>query len=524
MKSYKLFLPALLAALVLAIYWNSLGNSYVWDDRINFSENPNIRNFPLVLHSLFSPQYTEVARERYYRPLVTLSYALEYKVWGYRPVLSHAINLIFHAFNSILIFVLLARLVPTWRIAAAAALLFAAHPIQTNCAAYVNGRMEILCTFFFLISIILFIKIRDHSNKQKCFLPLSIISFVLALLSKEMALTLPFILLILYFFFVKPASAPRLPTPDSKQLNIENRKLKISNLNITIFAPYFLIAIGYLAFRFFYVGGSALQTQRSLTPYLTFLMMLKATVLYMKLLIYPVKLCADYFSLPVSVSILDKEILSSAGAIIAVLAFAVYGLWRNRLVFFSIFWFFITLLPVMNIIPLLTFVSEKFLYLPSIGFCILLATIMHRAFEHQILRNKKIIFWLVMILVVGVYSQATIKRNAIWKNELILFRDTAKCSPHSASIHVKYGNELCRLGNCEEALQEYEKALALQTDAAIYCNMGEAYGRLGEYDKAAEAFQQCLELEPENSTACERLSLALKLSGKPVKLLNSCKK
>ncbi|MEW6203287.1 MAG: tetratricopeptide repeat protein [bacterium] len=498
----KLFFPAIITALALAIYWNSLGNSYVWDDKLNFSENPNIRNFSLVFKSLFSPKYSEVTNERYYRPVVTLSYALEYQAWGLRPAASHAVNVIFHALNGILLFIFLTYLVPSRQIAAASSLLFISHPVQTNAAAFINGRMEIFCAFFFLLSLILFLKSRESSSKAKLLLLLSLTTFILALMSKETALILPLSLLLMQLCFTGTGTKKTIATV----------------------IPYVIVATAYLAFRLFFIGGSALQMERPLPAWSTFLMMIKVVALYIKLLVFPARLCADYFSIPVSASFIEKEILLSSGLIIAALAVAVYGALRNRLISFSISWFFISLLPVMNIVPLLTFASEKFLYMPSVGFCIFLSTVMLRLSEWRNASRAKFIFWLTVIFILGLYSYQTVNRNVIWKNELSLFRNTVQCSPHSASAHVKYGNELCRVGNCRESLREYEKALALQTDAAIYCNMGEAYGRLGKYEKAAVAFQQCLELDPENPAACERLLLALKLSGKLQDNIHLCGK
>lgn len=494
MKSPWRLVPFLLAAVALGAWWNSLGNEFVWDDRINFSENENIRDLGLVAHSLFSEDYTSVAKERYWRPAVTLSFALEYRLWGLNPGLSRLINIVAHALAAILLFHVLLGLSRSPAPSAAAALLFTAHPITTNAVTQINGRMEVFCALFCLLSLRLLLFARDNAQSRGVFAALSLPALAMGLLSKETALVFPAV-----------SAAALLLFPNGVRRAW------------TLVLPHFLLCAVCVAFRFLVIGGSALELERATAPAETFLIMLKTVAVYMRLLVYPAGLCADYFSMTTPAGLFSIEAIGCAMLILLAVGTAVFCVKRQPVVSLGILWFLAVILPVMNLIPLLSFVSEKYLYLPCAGACAAFSFTLHAALSRK--ERLKIVFPLAVIAIAAVFAAGTIRRNRDWKDELTLFAHTAQCSPNSVSAHVKFGNALCGAGRCGEAVGEFAGALRLGGEPSLFSNIGEAFAREGDYKNAAAAFEKYFTAEPRDVNACARLAAALEFAGETQKAL-----
>ncbi|MBM4048506.1 MAG: hypothetical protein FJ279_25665, partial [Planctomycetes bacterium] len=183
------------AALILAIaalaYLNTLTSSFAWDDRFLVVKNPHIKRLSEVPHlftSSFFPSTTDPRSAEYYRPLVALSYALEYAVAGLKPSVFHATNIVLHGLNGILVFLLCRAVFTSSALALAAGLLFAVHPIHTESVAWVAGRTDVLATLFSLLACLFFL--RKASAAGDAGLSVSARScafFGLALLSKEVS-------------------------------------------------------------------------------------------------------------------------------------------------------------------------------------------------------------------------------------------------------------------------------------------------------------------------------------------------
>ena len=206
--------------------------------------------------------------------------------------------------------------------------------------------------FYFLFSFYLYVKY-SKNNKKNYFFG-SLILFLLALLSSEEAITLPLIIILYEFVF-----------------NRDNfNKKSIKNKIIKNFAPYFVFAALFAALRLFILGITGRQEQYLAGSFLlTQLTMLKAYVYYIYLLIFPVNLSLYHDIIPV-VSVFDPKAFLSAFLLLTIFFFTV-KYYRKRVLFFSVFWFFITLIPFSNLLPLQIFMAERYLYVPSIGFSLI---------------------------------------------------------------------------------------------------------------------------------------------------------
>ncbi len=178
-------------AIACAVYFNSLANQFVFDDRFFIIDHPYTK---FLGHLPYIFTTGQMAGTGPYRPLVTLSYAFDYQVGGLNPFGYHFVNIILHGANVALLYQVVRLLFGSDPIAFIAALLFAVHPIHTEAVAWIGGRSELLAALFFLLSWLFYLKIpADRQPRVVSYAP-SLLFFFLALLSKEHALMLPAVL------------------------------------------------------------------------------------------------------------------------------------------------------------------------------------------------------------------------------------------------------------------------------------------------------------------------------------------
>ena len=183
----------LISALAVITFLNSLENAFVYDDVFTITNNYFIRdwgNFP----ALFTNDYFNNSGEVTYRPVVTLSYFIDYSIWRLNPLGFHLANILLHTISTVLVYTLLSGIIKNSAVPFLTGILFAAHPILTEAINGISYREDLLAAVFFLSSILLFIQsaFRNPQSKIRNYLyPLSLFSYLLALCSKEMAITLP---------------------------------------------------------------------------------------------------------------------------------------------------------------------------------------------------------------------------------------------------------------------------------------------------------------------------------------------
>lgn len=467
----------LIVALVFITYYGSFTNAFIWDDRAFVTENQAIRNLNFkTIASYFTDRHTTSPRPRLsqqvWRPLVTTSFAVDYSLWKLDPRPYHIENAFIHAFNSVLVYIVTALIVGNALTAFLAALIFAVHPIQTQAVTLISGRANVLFLLFFLLSFIFHIKSRTVKEPTLNYV-LCLIFFAFSLLSKEMAITLPLVCVLYdaHFFDKKPLRDYEL-----------------------YYFPFFLTALVYFIARTAVLGCVA---QRELMAggniAAIIFTMLKVMASYIRLLFFPVNLRAEYL-VSISTSIFNKDVIISCCFLLCIIA-AYIILRRDKAVSFYIFWFFITLIPVSNLIPINTFMDERFLYLPSIAFAAILSMAFFGLLNRTRLDLVKILLAVVLITIMVFYETATIRRNAEMRNELTFCVKEVQRSPKNAIFHYNLGNEYVRKREYELAIQEYENSLSLRPDNQwAYINLADVYKKTGSYDKAIENYQKAIAL------------------------------
>lgn len=488
-------LPAtlLLAALAGLTYINSLPNDFVFDDK-GLSQSLE------HLQRLF-----RTGRWPTYRPLRTASYAIDYSLFGLNPAGFRAFNILYHILNGALLFVIFRTGLRQSRPALLAAILFIVHPIQTESVAYISGRRDVLFTMFFLTGFYGFIRYRETSRVRHLYLAGG--SYLLSLLTKEMAITLP----LLWLCYDLIRSLPLIPAegrPSSWEV-LKNGTRLLFQRNKWF---YFLIGtvLPILAYYYVYVyvlpmslrsemwGGGVWPT-----------LLTSATIFahYLKLIVFPLTLSADYSfnAFPISYSLAEARVVLA----LAILGGAWWGICRllasDRWAAFGGLWFFITLLPVSQIIPHHEMVAEHYLYLPSAGFALSAAVLLERLLTRSPHPRAIAATFALVVLLLGF---RTVARNRDWKDELTLWTKTVQTAPESARAHIALAGVHLRQGGYDQALQELLDALRIQPNSAsTHRDLGTVLLQLGRLDEAEQEFREAMRLSAQSPVV--RVSLAV---------------
>jgi len=516
----------IISALALAVFLNSLGYRFVADDRLMIEQNPMIRDLANLKFMFSSPYWPREYVDGMYRPLLVVTYALNFAVSNLRPFGYHLVNVLLHAGNSALVYGVAWQLFRQQGLAVLAAVAFALHPIHTEVVANVVGRAELLAAAFVFIAWLLHLQ-RDAASTQgfaqgrspvvrPLLLVGSIFSFALALLSKEHAIVLPGLLLLSDGLRV----TQRMPSPS---LAVLWRALWRPLM--TIYPAYLAVAGGFVFLRSAVVGTLTMRsTSWVLNPlagaeYSTqVLTAAKVLGKYLWLLLVPNRLSADYSynQVPLATSVLEPDVLVpllGAGAVAWMLRR------RAPAVAFGLLAFLVSLAPVSNIFFLIgTIMAERHLYLPSFGFCLALAAMIVLAVER--LASLRAPRWLpslpvaAFVLLLVFYAGKTVVQNQVWATDLNVWRATTVTSPNSAKAHFSLAWALEETGDLEGAKQALERALRIHPrwfEPQHF--LGVILSKQGRWDEAIEAHRASIRLNPEVPEPYYNLARAYEMKG-----------
>ena len=503
----------------ILVYFNSLQNEFTFDDITIIKNNlliRDIKNTP----EIFTTGYWWgglYKNDGLYRPLVILSYALNFSIHKLEPFGYHLINVLIHSLNSILIFLLIKKITNDISISVLSSIFFAIHPIHTECVSGIIGRAELLSTFFTLLSFLMYLKTKQYLfGKRYLFYSLSLIFFALGLLSKENAITLLLILIIYDFCFNNDFKL--------KHIFLGNNKM------IYFYIGYVIIIVIYLLLKFALFDSILITQEISFIdnplidqPFaqskLTALFLILKGIL---LLVFPLNISADYSYNQIGIinTFSDIRLYVTIFFVIIILLLLIYSYRkRERLLLFSLIFYFGTVIITANLFFFVgTIFAERLLYLPSIGYCFILAILLNKFFVFLINRErgKHLIFLMniICIVIILFYSSRTIIRNFDWKNNLTIFLKTTKTSSNSAKIYMNLGIEYLSMNDLEKALYFESKALAIFPEYGDALNtIGAIYFQKGELDKAQSYFEEAIKLNQKFFAGHSNLGLILKQKG-----------
>jgi tetratricopeptide (TPR) repeat protein len=493
--------------LTLTIYANSLTNNFTnWDDPTLVTENVSIRSLGFSnLLSIFTPKPGQA-----YQPVRVLSYAFDYHIWALSPVGYHLGNILLHVLAAVILYLLLANVLNHIRghnfrdsnrsFALFAALLFAAHPVNVEAVAWISSRKYGLLAFFSFLSFFLY---EMHSGKSESGIllyTLSILTYVLALLSSPFAITLPG-LFILYDYC---RSRDIFPWKSLKK-------------QLIYYIPYLLLAlVQFIILTNVLSAGPDPTIKRHYmdNPLYTFFTMFRVLYDYTKNILFPFWLNNRYVDY-ISTSFFEYKVIISFCLIILLLILLFIQVKKGeKLALFCIGWFFITWLPVSNIIPISTTMADRYLYLPGVGLFLGFSLLVHKVLAKFF---GKIFLPIMITSLVLIFSLSflTIQRNKVWANSLSLWEDSLSKAPNSPIAHKNLADAMEERGRRDEAIRHYLEALHLKPDyAQAHNNFGLVLASQGKYEEAIDHYRRALRIKNEYSSAHNNLALALLQTGK----------
>ena len=476
---------AVLIFISLAVYYNSLSNGFVFDDYAVIVENKQIQDLSNSLPSFFNNSYFKIAAgEASYRPVATLSYFMIHSFAGLNPFYYHLSSVLLHMLNVILVYLLFRMLLGDRLKALLAALVFACHPALTEAVDCIAFNEDLLTAFFLLPALMLYIKKVDKGAVGAAYF-LSLVFFFCGLLSKEMAITLlPIILLYDLTFRGGQGQALSVKYVAS---TIKSRWL--------YYLGYAAVSIFYLVLRFiiFIKPGDGIKPQTG-NLFERLLYLPDHIFSFVKLAIAPYDLNVDHvFSYPRT--FFEISPLIGFFIIIGLVVFSFFLFRRFKEIFFGIWWFLITLLPVYNLVQIFNPFAERYLYIPVIGFCLVVPVILYGIFKRVLTRavavNMAMSF--VVLVIISGYAAITIARNRDWKDGLTLWSKTVTQSPDSGLAHGSLGRAYQEQGLLKEAIVEYETAVKLMPNHyKAYYNLAVVYDQKGEFNKAVDKYKKSI--------------------------------
>lgn len=530
--SYQKYYQWIVFAFAFLIYANTILHDYTQDDAIVIYDNmftqDGVSGIPgLLKYDTFYGFFKTEGKAKLvsggrYRPLTPIMFAVEYQLFGASPGAGHLISVLLYAILCMLIYKLLVlMLLPNMKdqkgfylFVLFASLLFAGHPLHTEAVANIKGRDEIMSMMGAVLA--LYYSLTYIDNNQRINILWAALAFFLGLMAKETTITyLAVIPLAVYFFRSSSLS-------------------KISRPMVGVAASTILFLIIRFSVLGMDFGGEPMELMNN--PYLkvqgnsyvSFTVGEKmATIIYtlgkyIQLLIFPHPLTHDYYPRHVEImSFGNWQVILSVLAYAGMLVVAFRGLKGKSLISFCILYFLITLSIVSNVVfPIGTNMSERFMFMPSLGFVILITYLLTKYISSQ-----KVLIG-VLGSVLFLYSIKTFTRNFVWKNDFTLFTTDVKTSTNSAKMlnaaggalvteSAKPENKSKRDAMLNEAIPYLEKALTIHPNyknAALL--LGNANFYKGNYEGAIKAYERTLQIAPEFPDAIKNLAIAYRDAGR----------
>jgi len=456
--SNMLLCCAALVVLLVAAYGNSLSNGFVWDDHQQIVLNENLRP-STPLSRLFTTDtrfdsHSQSLQGVDYRPLQMLTYRIVLGAFGPNAEPFHVVSLLFAIACAIAAFFVARRLFSRWQPAFAVAALFALYPIHTESLDWIAALPELGCTFFLVIAFALYLRAREAATRRSLVLTLGCVSFFLALLWKETAIIFP--LLILAVEVLLPSESSR----DPRQRSLRSMLFAVT--------PSLATLLLYFGIRFAALGGlESGHRDWLLNPLQFALNDLWLLVQYLGKLILPLSLNAYVLFHPIR-SITEPRALGGLAFFVALIAAIVWLVQRGAstktgmaattskllLGIFGLAWTLITLLPAMNLSALgRNAFTERYLFLPSFGFCIALVVVASTLLERLPESPRRYAAPSLLAATLLGFFAVIVLRNPDWKDDATLFATTLTQSPDAPFLRVMVasaqGNDAARASDAE---------------------------------------------------------------------------
>ncbi|MCF8450484.1 MAG: DUF1736 domain-containing protein [Taibaiella sp.] len=518
------------------VYANTIFNGYTLDDRAVITHNnfvkkgitgvPDILSSPSLKGFSERPTYDTSAVNDIYRPVSMVMFAVAQSIFGSSPVHDHVLNVFFFA-GCVLLFFRFTIRVFDYRntaVAFAAALLFAVHPVHTEVVANIKSRDELLCFFLAFNSLLLFQ--RYMSTGFTFILPAAAYCYCISLLAKETSISFIAILPLICIWYT-PAHRKRglfiaiaATAAASVYLYMRYSVLNAHNAN----HPELIDFI-----------ENPLSGAPSLSAHIATSLLIMGN--YIQLLFWPYPLCSDYTF--ATIPFTDFSNVYVWLSLAAYVALAVIGVHRliskpRDPIALGIIFFLVTILLFSNLFFFIgSMMAERFLFFPSAGFCIIMASLLGRFIDKQ---GDTQILWLFLVPVALLLATITVRRNRNWKDNYTLFRTDVEKNPGNARLWHSLGYELTttqmataltpgeRNGLIVEGIDCYHKSLAIYpVQSKVHADLGNLFMLKQQYDSAEIHLKEALRIKPNDPVYTSALGGVYFVQGQYRKTLSLCK-
>jgi tetratricopeptide (TPR) repeat protein len=529
-RRFKFAIAGAVAVATLLVYLTALRNDFInWDDGAYIFENPHIR---LLNAAFFKWAFFDFYSYNWH-PLTWMSHALDYAIWGLSPLGHHLTNIILHAINTFTVVFLVIRLLDAFKrtvpngqssflneqttliAAGTTGLLFGLHPLHVESVAWVAERKDLLCALFYLLSIMTYTNyvgsLTEEASQRISFSRfinkhylLARAFFILALLSKPMAVSLPAVLLLLDWF------------PYNRIRSLKTlRPALIEKLPLVVLS-FISSIVTVLAQK----SGGAISSIEIVPLSIRVLVGVKALISYLWKMALPLNLI-PYYSYPRDVSIVSPVYLSAVVLVIGLTAGCVVMIKKQKLWLTAWGYYVVTLLPVLGIIQVGgQSMADRYTYLPSLGPFIIIGVFAAWILGYVSSLKKwglriKVFSAIAAVSLLVLMSYKTLMQIGIWENSIVFWNYVIEKDPNSFSeAYDNRGQALEKTGQIDRAIADYDKAIALApSDYEVYDIRGQAFHKMGQLERAIADYSSAIALNPSDSGAYNNRGLAFDKMG-----------
>ena len=483
---------AALCLLVAVSYFPALSAGFVWDDELTLPNAAPLHTWSGLAQIWFTPRAL-LPYEAHYWPLLYTTFWLEHKLWGLAPLGYHLVNLLLHTSVVLLLWRLLRRLgVPGAWFAAA---VFAVHPLHVESVAWVIGRKDILATVCYLAAVLAYIRFAEMRRWRHYLLAMAL--FVLGLLSKSIAITLPATLLLWHWW----------------------RHGRVTTADFSRTLPFFLVGLGIVLADYVYYS-SIEHIAFAYSPLERGLIAARALAFYAGKLLWPAGLTGIYPRWEPGIGdALAWGCAAGCAAVVAVLWCGRRQLGRGPLA--GVLFFAVALSPVLGFVDFgymqFSFVADRFQYLAGIGLIAVVAGAAGRACQRALgalpaprTRPARLAIGVVGAAILAVAGLLTWNHVGIYRDDGTFFTHVIAHNPQARHAHYNLGNYLQAEGRYREARAAYDTALELQPDnPGLIGNIGALLDKQGRKEEAIAHFREALRLDPQHLNAIRNLAVVL---------------
>ena len=470
-KEKPAFYISLLFIVILTVvtYFPSLNNTFVnWDDIIYIMNNNMITT--LSFHNLvkiFSSYWMGN-----YHPVTILSFALDYHFVQVTPYGYHLHNFILHIINSVLVCIFCYRMFnKNVMVAFIVAALFAVHPLHVESVAWISERKDLLYTMWFMLSLIAYLFWLE--KKKFRYLALVVIFFIISLLAKAQAVTLPLVLLIIDYYY-------------ARKFNVRTIFEKI---------PFFLLSFGTGILAIFAQKADNAVNVLHLSRLTSIFYGQYSLGVYLFKLVIPVNQRALY-EYPLNPDGSPPLYLYFFPLLVLAIAFVIYRSWKkNKYISFGFLFFIFTIFPVLQFLPVgEAIVAERYSYIPFIGLFIILAMAFDR-WRHKATEGLKKILTYCGAGVIILFVLLSWGRIQVWKDSVTLWTDVMEKDPKSVTAYINrgfiYNQDDYKL--YDKAMKDCNDGMKIDSNNhKLYINRATSYRKLGMFDQAVADFTTSL--------------------------------